>query len=149
MAKNGKVGKIYLVTSGTPDIDTAIGGELSSNLTINQVIVDVSEKDNDWTEKIGGTKDWSCSGSFNLNEISTSKQVSLFSSLVAGTAVKLFIGEITTGRVFGYLGDALIESIAVTFDKDAAMTKEISFQGTGELTNITETVPTTVAPTTL
>lgn len=143
MAKNGSKFKIYLVTAGTPDTNTVIGGNLSASITINQTIIDVSDKDSSWMEKLGGQKDWSCSGSFNIDESSTGPQVDLFEALVAGTEVRVFIGELSTSRVYGYLGNALVESIAITGDKDAAVTKDISFQGTGELTGVTETTTTT------
>lgn len=143
MAKNGSKFKIYLVTTGTPDVNTLIAGNLSASITINQTIIDVSDKDSTWMEKLGGQKDWNCSGSFTIDETTSSKQVDLFTALVAGTEVRVFIGEISDDRVYGYLGNALVESIAITGDKDASVTKDISFQGTGTLTGVTETVTTT------
>lgn len=144
MAENGSGVKIYVVTTGTPDTNTAIGGELNSSISINQAIIDVSDKDSDWLEKLGGQKDWSVSGSFNIDESASGQQTDLFEALVAGTAVKIFIGKIvSSSRVFGYLGDALIESVSISFDKDASSTKDISFQGSGELTKVSETTTTT------
>lgn len=143
MAKSGNKFKIYLVTSGTPDTNTAIGGELNSQLTVNGTIIDVSDKDSEWKAKIVGQKDWSASGSFNLSDTTTSQQTALFTALVAGTPVTVFIGEIGTGRVYGYLGSALVESIAISGDKDGVVTKDISFQGTGALTQTTEGTTTT------
>ena len=41
MAENGSNRKVYVVTTGTPDVNTAIGGEMSNSLTVNGVIIDV------------------------------------------------------------------------------------------------------------
>lgn len=139
MAKTGTNFKIYVTTAGTPDVHTLIGGNISSSLTINNTVVDVSTKDSEWAEKISGQKDWSVSGSFNLDDLSTSQQVVIYTAMVAGSAVKIFIGEIASNTiVYGYKGDAVIESVSISGDKDAAVTKDISFQGTGALVAIPE-----------
>lgn len=148
MAKTGTNFKIYVTTVGTPDTHTLIGGNLSASLTVNNAIVDVSSKDSEWTEKLAGQKDWSVSGSFNLDDLSTSQQVAIYTAMLAGTAVKIFIGEIVNSAiVYGYKGDAVIESVSISGDKDAAVTKDISFQGTGALTAVPEAAPTTTTTT--
>ena len=95
MAENGSNRKVYVVTTGTPDVNTAIGGEMSNSLTVNGVIIDVSDKDSDWAENIVGQKSWTLSASFNIKKGATEKQQVLFNALVAGTEVNLAIGELS------------------------------------------------------
>ena len=63
MAENGSNRKVYL-RSRDGSTKTVIGGEMSNSLTVNGVIIDVSDKDSDWAENIVGQKSWTLSASF-------------------------------------------------------------------------------------
>ena len=93
MAENGSKRKVYVVTTGTPDVNTAIGGEMSNSVTINNTIIDISDKDSAWAENISGQKSWSVSASFNIVKGATGEQKKIFDKLVSGEKVKIFIGE--------------------------------------------------------
>ncbi len=137
MAENGSKRKVYVVTTGTPDVNTAIGGEMSNSVTINNTIIDISDKDSDWAENISGQKSWSVSASFNIVKGTTGEQKKIFDKLVSGEKVKIFIGELDgTTQEDGWLGEALIESMSESNEKDASVTREVSFTGTGALTQI-------------
>jgi len=137
MAENGSKRKVYVVTTGTPDVNTAIGGEMSNNVTINNTIIDISDKDSDWAENISGQKSWSVSASFNIVKGATGEQKKIFDKLVSGEKVKIFIGELDgTTQEDGWVGEALIESMSESNEKDASVTREVSFTGTGALTQI-------------
>lgn len=137
MAENGSKRKVYVVTSGTPDVNTAIGGEMSNSVTINNTIIDISDKDSAWAENISGQKSWSVSASFNIVKGTTGEQKKIFDKLVSGEKVKIFIGELDgTTQDDGWVGEALIESMSESNEKDASVTREVSFTGTGALTQI-------------
>lgn len=137
MAENGSKRKVYVVTTGTPDVNTAIGGEMSNSVTINNTIIDISDKDSAWAENISGQKSWSVSASFNIVKGATGEQKKIFDKLVSGEKVKIFIGELDgTTQEDGWVGEALIESMSESNEKDASVTREVSFTGTGALTQI-------------
>ena len=137
MAENGSKRKVYVVTTGTPDVFTAIGGEMSNSLTVNGVIIDISDKDSDWAQNIVGQKSWTLSATFNIKKGATEKQQILFDALVAGTEVNLAIGEVVSNAFTdGYKGKAVIESFAESNEKDGSVTRDISFVGNGELEKI-------------
>ena len=136
MAENGSNRKVYL-RSTDDSTKTVIGGEMSNSLTVNGVIIDVSDKDSDWAENIVGQKSWTLSASFNLKKGLSDRQQYLFDALVAGTEVNLAIGEIVSGNLIdGYKGTAVIESFAENNEKDGSVTRDISFVGNGELQKI-------------
>ena len=137
MAENGSKRKVYVVATGSPGTFTAIGGEMSNSLTVNGVIIDISDKDSDWAQNIVGQKSWTLSATFNIKKGATEKQQALFDALVAGTEVNLAIGEVVSNAfVDGYKGKAVIESFAESNEKDGSVTRDISFVGNGELEKI-------------
>ncbi len=137
MAENGSKRKVYVVTTGTPGVNTAIGGEMSNSVTINNTIIDISDKDSDWAENISGQKSWSVSASFNIVKGASGEQKKIFDKLVSGEKVKIFIGELDGAtQEDGWIGEALIESMSESNEKDASVTREVSFTGTGALTQI-------------
>lgn len=135
MAVNGSSRKVYLRSTDN-STKTVIGGEMSNSLTVNGVIIDVSDKDSNWAQNIVGQKSWTLSATFNAKTDTASPQNTLFDALVGGTEVKLFIGEINGTEVSGYRGIAVIESISESNEKDGSVTRDISFVGNGELEKI-------------
>ena len=135
MAVNGSSRKVYLRSTDN-STKTVIGGEMSNSLTVNGVIIDVSDKDSNWAQNIVGQKSWTLSATFNAKTDTASPQKTLFDALVGGTEVKLFIGEINGTEVSGYRGVAVIESISESNEKDGSVTRDISFVGNGELEKI-------------
>jgi predicted secreted protein len=136
MATSGNNKKLYVSVAG---VHTAIGGELSSSMDVNGATIDISSKDNAWDEFIMGNKNWTCSASFVANDSATSEQEKLWDALVAGTIVNIFYGTIISGVATGKVGTAYVTTVSESSDKDAVVTKDISFQGSGALGRTTTT----------
>jgi predicted secreted protein len=143
MAESGNSNKIYVVTGGSTY--TVIGGELSNSFTVNSEIINISNKDSDWAANIAGEKSFEASGSFHMDKSSAGK-----AALVAGSSATIFIGEISgVTPVYGVSGSVIIASVATASERNAAVTLDISFTGTGALSYINSVLPTTTAaPTT-
>lgn len=142
MAESGNKNKIYIVTAGPAY--SVIGGELSNNITINNEVIDITDKDSNWAAKMAGENSWEASGSFNIDKASANH-----ANLVAGASVTVFIGELSGSTpVYGVSGAAIISSETISGERNAAVTKEISFMGNGAVTRYTQAATTTVAPTT-
>ena len=61
----------------------------------------------------------------------------MLQALVAGTKVKIFIGELADGEQSdGVAGDALITSISESSEQDGIVSRDISFQGCGAPTPV-------------
>ena len=136
MAESGKIQKLYLVTGST--VNKALVGELSSQWTINGNIIDVSDKDSSWFEGIMGNKSGEASASLTYKK--GSNQESILDALLAGTEVKIFIGEVTTGaQADGIMADALIASVSQSNPDNDKITWDVSFTFVGEITRVTTT----------
>lgn len=139
MAESGNSNKIYIVSGGTYSV---IGGELSNNITINNEVIDITSKDSDWAAKMAGENSWEASGSFNLDKSSAAH-----AALIAGASVTVFIGQVSANTpIYGVSGAAIISSETITGERNAAVTKEISFMGNGAVTRYHLAPTTTVAP---
>jgi predicted secreted protein len=141
MAESGKKNRIYLVLGGNYGI---IGGELSNSITVNSEIINISDKDSDWAKNMAGEKSWEASGSFNLDKTSPAH-----AGLKAGEEIPVFIGEIeSSSPIYGVSGNAIIASVSVSSENNAAVTIEVSLTGNGEVTYHSTAPTTTAAPTT-
>ena len=91
MAENGSNRKLYLVKN---DSTTYVVGQTSSNLSLNDELLASSDKMDQWERYISGQKSWSASVTLNLSNNANDKQVEFIKSLVAGTPVDIFLGEL-------------------------------------------------------
>ena len=146
MAKSGRERKIYLTTiveneDPTPDVitNTWIAGETSNSLDISRETFGGGDKSSIWDDFFAGKGSWSGSATFNLDNSADEGQIILLNSLVAGTKVLLFIGELDESgdQSDGIGGTAIITSISET-NADGISSRDISFQGDG--------TPSVVAP---
>jgi len=140
MAKSGRERKIYLTTieekeDPTPDVitNTWIAGETSNSLDISRETFGGGDKSSTWDDFFAGKGSWSGSASFNLDNSADEKQITLLNSLVAGTKVLLFIGELDEDekQSDGIGGTAIITSISETNADGSVSSRDISFQGDG------------------
>ena len=147
MAKSGRERKIYLTTivdnpDPTPDVitNTWIAGETSNSLDISRETFGGGDKSSKWDNFFAGKGSWSGSASFNLDNSADEEQITLLNSLVAGTKVLLFIGELDEEekQSDGIGGTAIITSISETNADGSVSSRDISFQGDG--------TPSVVAP---
>lgn len=141
MAKSGRERKIYLTTieeneDPTPDVitNTWIAGETSNSLDISRETFGGGDKSSTWDDFFAGKGSWSGSASFNLDNSADEEQITLLDSLVAGTKVLLFIGELDEegAQSDGIGGTAIITSISETNADGSVSSRDISFQGDGE-----------------
>lgn len=122
--------------------NTALVGELSSQWTINGNIIDVSDKDSSWFEGMAGNKSGEASASLTFQK--GTNQETIMDALLAGSAVSIFIGEVTSGaQADGILGSALIASISESDPDNDKVTWDISFTFTGTIQRIKTTTTTT------
>ena len=147
MAKSGRERKIYLTTieevEEGPDVttNTWIAGETSNSLDISRETFGGGDKSSTWDDFFAGKGSWSGSASFNLDNSADEGQITLLDSLVAGTKVLLFIGELDDdddAQSDGIGGAAIITSISETNADGSVSSRDISFQGDG--------TPSVVAP---
>lgn len=139
MAKSGRERKIYLTTivEGEGDdhvtTNTWIAGETSNSLDISRETFGGGDKSSTWDDFFAGKGSWSGSASFNLDNSADAEQITLLDSLVAGTKVLLFIGELDEDEAQsdGIGGTAIITSISETNADGSVSSRDISFQGDG------------------
>ena len=139
MAKSGRERKIYLTTivdgGEEPDVitNTWIAGETSNRLDITRETFGGGDKSSTWDDFFAGKGSWSGSAAFNLDNSADEEQITLLNSLVAGTKVLLFIGELDEeyAQSDGIGGTAIITSISETNADGSVSSRDISFQGDG------------------
>lgn len=133
-AENGNRRKVYLVEDNT---NTYVVGQTSGGFSLNDELLDVSEKTNEWAEYISGNKAWSATLGVNLDNTASAKQIEFLDSLVKGTKVKVFIGVLSSDQQSdGILGEAYVANVEDTFDNGAVSSRSISLTGTGAATII-------------
>lgn len=134
MAENGSNRKLYLVKD---DLTTYVVGQTSSNLSMNDELLDASDKMDQWTKYISGQKSWSASVTLNLNNNATAKQVDFIKALVAGTELGIFVGELKNDKQSdGVAGNAMVASVEDTYDKGALAARTVNLTGNGQPTII-------------
>ena len=130
--KAGITQKIYVKKSG----DTThvyIAGETTSQVDYTNNPIDVSDKDSAWDKFISGNKSWQAAGSFMLDNSSTGEQKNMMAALMSGDTVDIFVGELSEAgaEASGMYGTAIITAISEKKDKNGALTRDITFKGTG------------------
>lgn len=130
MPENGNKRRVYLVEDNT---NTYVQGQMSGSLSINDELIDVSDKIDTWVRYISGRKAWSASVGVNLDNSATAKQIKFLESLVAGTKIKVFIGVLEADQQSdGVIGEAYVASVEDTFDNNAVSSRSINLTGSGE-----------------
>ena len=136
MATSGRARKIYLsVAGGTTN--TWITGEISNSLDISRETFGGTDKESLWDYFFAGKGSWSGSASFNLDNTAGGGQISLLNSIIAGTYVYLFVGELNGGaQGNGIFGKAIVTSVSESNADGSVSTRDISFQGCGAPTKV-------------
>lgn len=131
MAENGNKRKVYLVNEST---NTYVVGQTSGSLSVNDELLDVSDKTHEWSQYVSGKKAWSATVGVNLDNSATAKQIEFLESLIAGTMVKVFIGVLEGDQQSdGVIGEALVASVEDTFDNGSVSSRSINLTGVGPL----------------
>lgn len=136
MAVSGRTRKIYL-SSSDKATNTWIVGETSNSLDISRETFGGGAKEDEWDDFFAGRGSWTASASFNLDNSADKNQISLLSSLIAGTKVHLFIGTVTGGaQTEGVWGEALVTSVSESNADGSVSSRDVSFQGCGAPTKV-------------
>jgi len=136
MATSGRARKIYLSVEGRAT-NTWITGEISNSLDISRETFGGTDKESLWDDFFAGKGSWSGSASFNLDNTAGGGQISLLNSIIAGTYVYLFVGELNGGaQGNGIFGKAIVTSVSESNADGSVSTRDISFQGCGAPTKV-------------
>lgn len=137
MAENGNVRRVYLVED---TVSTYVIGQTSGSSSINDELIDASDKTDEWARYVSGKKSWSATLGVTLDNSATAKQREFLTSLVQGTKVKVFVGVLKEQQQSdGIVGDAWVASIEDTFDNGALSSRSITLTGDGKPTIINPT----------
>ena len=136
MAVSGRTRKIYLSVEGGAT-NTWITGEISNSLDISRETFGGADKSSLWDDFFAGKGSWSGSASFNLDNTANGGQISLLNSIIAGTYVYLFVGELNgTAQSNGIFGKAIVTSVSESNADGSVSSRDISFQGCGAPTKV-------------
>ena len=138
MATSGRARKIYL-SSSDKATNTWIAGEISNSLDISRETFGGTDKTSLWDDFFAGKGSWSGSASFNLDNTAGGKQITLLNSIIEGTYVYLFVGELSGGaQGNGIFGKAIVTSVSESNADGSVSSRDISFQGCGAPVKIPE-----------
>ena len=137
MATSGRARKIYLSVEGRAT-NTWIAGEISNSLDISRETFGGTDKESLWDDFFAGKGSWSGSASFNLDNTAEGGQIKLLDSIIAGTYVYLFVGELGEGQAQGngIFGKAIVTSVSESNADGSVSSRDISFQGCGAPTKV-------------
>ena len=136
MATSGRARKIYLSVEGR-STNTWIAGEISNSLDISRETFGGTDKESLWDDFFAGKGSWSGSASFNLDNTANGGQITLLNSIIAGTYVYLFVGELNgTAQGNGIFGKAIVTSVSESNADGSVSSRDISFQGCGAPTKV-------------
>lgn len=134
MAENGNVRRVYLVED---TVSTYVIGQTSGSSSVNDELIDASDKTDEWARYVSGKKSWSATLGVTLDNTANAKQVEFLNSLVQGSRVKVFVGVLKENEQSdGIVGDAWVASIEDTFDNGALSSRTINLTGDGKPTFI-------------
>ena len=136
MATSGRARKIYLSVEGGAT-NNWIAGEISNSLDISRETFGGTDKTSLWDDFFAGKGSWSGSASFNLDNTAGGGQITLLNSIIAGTYVYLFVGELNGGtQSNGIFGKAIVTSVSESNADGSVSSRDISFQGCGAPTKV-------------
>ena len=136
MATSGRARKIYLSVEGGAT-NNWIAGEISNSLDISRETFGGTDKESLWDDFFAGKGSWSGSASFNLDNTAGGGQITLLNSIIAGTYVYLFVGELNEGaQSDGIFGKAIVTSVSESNADGSVSSRDISFQGCGAPTKV-------------
>lgn len=132
MATLGNSRKVYIVDSSTY---TWLAGEQSNSVNLTSNTIEVSDKDTIWQKFIAGTRGGTVTVDVHLDNTASQPQHKMLSALVAGTAVKVFVGTLSSNSPSeGMACDAIVSSISDTNNNGEVASRSISLQLTGDPT---------------
>lgn len=134
MAENGNQRRVYLVEE---TLSTYVIGQTSGGASVNDELIEASDKTDEWARYVSGKKSWSATLGVTLDNSASAKQKKFLESLVKGEKVKIFVGVLKEEQQSdGIVGDAWVASVEDTFDNGALSTRNITLTGDGKPTFI-------------
>lgn len=134
MAENGNVRRVYLVEE---NVNTYVIGQTSGSSSVNDELIDASDKTDEWARYVSGKKSWSATLGVTLDNSATAKQREFLKSLVEGTKVNVFVGVLKENQQSdGIVGEAWVASIEDAFDNGSLSSRSINLTGDGKPTFI-------------
>ena len=134
MAENGNVRRVYLVEE---QVNTYVIGQTSGSSSVNDELIDASDKTDEWARYVSGKKSWAATLGVTLDNSATAKQREFLTSLVEGTKVRVFVGVLKEDQQSdGIVGEAWVASIEDTFDNGSLSSRSINLTGDGKPTFI-------------
>jgi predicted secreted protein len=125
----GKDYRLYVKVSGK---ETPLAGESSSNLNLSADVVEVSDKGNAWKEYLAGMKGGTVDATLYA-DTEDAAQHAVLNALMVGEKVSCLWGTPEEG---GYTFEAIVTSLGESADIGGAVTRSISMQITGAVTEI-------------
>jgi predicted secreted protein len=132
MATAGNNMKLYLTTEGMDEL-TWITGEQTSSINLSADLLEVSDKSTKWKQYIPSIKGATIDATF-FAEYGNTQQSALMESLMVGSKVYAFVGEVSEDKPkIGYFFAAYVASISDSFDNAGVVSRSVSLQITGEV----------------
>lgn len=124
--------KLYLST-GSMDEFTWITGEQTSSINLSADMLEVSDKSTEWKQYIPSVKGGTIDATF-FAEYGNTQQSGLMESLMVGSKVYVFLGEVSEDEPKnGYFFAAYVTSISDSFDNAGVASRSVSLQITGSV----------------
>ena len=124
--------KLYLTTESMDEF-TWISGEQTSSINLSVDMLEVSDKSSEWKQFIPSIKGGTIDATF-FAEYGNTQQSALIESLMVGSKVYVFVGEIVDEEPKnGYFFAAYVTSISDSFDNAGVVPRSVSLQITGEV----------------
>jgi len=133
MATIGNENKVYLSDNNAY---TWLSGEQNNSVSRTAQTVETSDKSSEWNTYISGAKSMTVSITVYTDNTSTAAQHKLLSAFSNGTAVKIFVGQLSGSTITeGDLMDVIITSISDTNNRGEVASRSIEIQVTGAPTH--------------
>lgn len=135
----GNARRVYVSASATPtSASEALVGEVSNSFDLNANLVETSDKSTAWQQFISGIKGASAQVTLHA-DIGNADQMSLISSLIAGTELFVYVGNFAgTGEgaisASGYAFKALVSTVNESNDNGSVATRTVTLTANGAVT---------------
>ena len=128
----GNSRKCYISnTSSAPAAGGWLGGEVSNSVNLNGNLVETSDKSTAWQTFIQGIKGATATVTVHA-DTADANQTNILAALVAGSTVKVFIGDLTNNH--GYAFTAHVASVDETNDNGSVASRTLNLTANGVVT---------------
>ena len=112
--------------------------EMETTLTVGMGTIPTTDKDSSgWETFTDGDKNWTSSGTANLDWSATENASTFFANLIAGSSIAVDVGSANDTKF--YSGNGLLTELSLEGPRNGLATFSYSVQGTGALSEGTTT----------